>query len=50
MSEPYIWFDKKDENWAVDLAKYLAQLIREGVTYSIRQDNTSVEVRLTGGF
>ena len=31
-------------------AAYVAQLIREGVTFTIRNDKVSTEVTLTGGF
>lgn len=32
------------------LAVFLAQLIKEGVTYVTRQDPSGFEVELTGGF
>jgi hypothetical protein len=32
------------------LARFLAQLVREGIQYSIRQDAHSYEVTLTGGY
>ena len=35
---------------AVLLAAYVSELIRQGVTFTIRQDDSSVAVELTGGF
>ena len=32
------------------LAKFLAQLVREGIQYSVRQDAHSYEVTITGGY
>ena len=33
-----------------ELAIFVSQLIREGVTFEVRQNNASFEVKLTGGF
>jgi hypothetical protein len=32
------------------LAAYVAQLVREGVTFKIHQTDTTVSVELTGGY
>jgi hypothetical protein len=32
------------------LAAYVAQLVREGVTFKIHQSDTTVTVELTGGY
>jgi len=31
-------------------AVFMAQLVREGVTFRVRSDNVSMEITLTGGF
>ncbi len=38
------------ETGMTNLAAYVAQLTREGVTFKIRQDRFAVAVELTGGF
>lgn len=43
-------FDKKDSECETRLARFMAQLIREGITYRIRQDAFEYEVELTGGY
>ena len=32
------------------LARFIAQLVREGIVYTIRQDAHSYEVTITGGY
>lgn len=32
------------------LAAFVSELVRQGVTFTMRQDNVAVEVTLTGGF
>lgn len=32
------------------LAAYVSELVRQGVTFTLRQDSVAVEVTLTGGF
>ena len=39
-----------DEAGLRALAVYCAQLVKECVTFTIRQDDVSIEVELTGGF
>lgn len=49
MSSKYITFDADAEGFRM-LAIFLAQLEREGVTYSIGQDSVGIEITLTGGY
>jgi len=42
-------FDRSDEDMKA-MAVFVAQLIREGVTFTVRQDNAAFEIELTGGF
>jgi hypothetical protein len=44
-----IWFDLTVDGMQL-LAAYVAQLVREGVTFTIQRDKISVEVKLTGGY
>ena len=41
---------RRDEDGAKQLATFLAQLVKEGVTYSIKNAENYVEVTLTGGY
>ena len=44
-------FTFKMDNAGIRLAAvFAAQLVKEGVTFSIRQDDFSIEITLTGGF
>ena len=43
-----IMFHKKNE--IKEFAKFLAQLVREGVTYDVKYDESFFYVTLTGGF
>jgi hypothetical protein len=43
-------FDKKDDTGETRLARFLSQLIREGITYTIRQDAFEYEVILGTGY
>ena len=43
-------FDKREDDAEIRLARFLAQLVREGVTYTIRQDAFEYEVEMKGGF
>lgn len=43
-------FDLQQDYSTKALATYLAQLVREGVTYTINQNGPEVTVKLTGGF
>ena len=42
-------FDRSEKDMKA-MAVFVAQLIREGVTFTIRQDNVGFEIELTGGF
>jgi hypothetical protein len=42
-----IFFKKAD---AVLMAKFLAQIIREGLSYEFTQDDVGFEITLTGGY
>ena len=39
-----------DTEGMTNLAAYVSQLVREGVTFSISNDKISAEVKLTGGY
>lgn len=41
---------KKDEENTKMFAIFLAQIIREGLHYHLRQDDIAWEIELTGGF
>jgi hypothetical protein len=43
-----ILFDKNEDVCELRLAKFLAQLVREGIVYKIKQDAFEYEVELTG--
>jgi hypothetical protein len=43
-----IRFDKNEDVCELRLAKFLAQLVREGIVYKIKQDAFEYEVELTG--
>lgn len=46
-----IVFDKKDDSdCEIRLAKFISELIRQGITYTVRSDAFSYEVTLTGGY
>jgi len=45
-----IEFMLHDQEEMKAMAVYTAQLIREGVTFSMSKDNIAVQVKLTGGF
>ena len=45
-----ISFGKNDERCEIRLANFLAVLVKEGIKYTIQQDQFAYEVRLTGGF
>ncbi len=45
-----IIFDKKDDDGEIRLAKFLAELTRQGVTFTVRADGFAYEVVLTGGY
>jgi hypothetical protein len=49
MKRKYITFNTDAEGFRM-LAIFLAQLEKEGVTYSVSQDLAGFEVELTGGF
>jgi hypothetical protein len=41
-------FSKRDADGEVRMAKFVAQLIREGIVYKLRQDDYEYEVEPTG--
>lgn len=45
-----IAFDKREEGIEERLARFVSELIRQGVRFSMRGDNVSYEVTLTGGY
>jgi hypothetical protein len=47
MKAPIIFHKKKEVR---ELAKFLAQLVREGVTFDVKYDEHFFFVMLTGGF
>ena len=50
MHKKYIQFSL-EQNYAIKaLAKFMAELEREGVTYEVFQDGVNVKVELTGGY
>ena len=49
MKRKYIGFNADAEGYRM-MAVFLAQLEKEGVTYSVSQDLVGFEVELTGGF
>jgi len=42
-------FDRSEKDMRA-MAVFIAQLVREGVTFTINQDNIAFEIKLTGGF
>jgi hypothetical protein len=40
----------KDANDTQRMAIFIAQLVREGVTYSITEQDNYISIELTGGF
>jgi hypothetical protein len=49
MSDPIVSFEKTPEEYK-NLATFLAQLTREGVTYNVVDNQYHVQVIMTGGF
>ena len=50
MKTTMLIFDKKEDDCEVRLARFLSELIRQGVTFTVRGDAFSYEVTLTGGY
>jgi hypothetical protein len=49
MERNFVTFQRNDEG-VKQLAIFIAQLVKEGVTYHVSENNNNVEVHLTGGF
>lgn len=49
MNNTILWFHLTPEEMLL-LAAYVAQLVKEDVQFTVRRDEYSVEVKLTGGF
>jgi hypothetical protein len=43
-------FDKKEADCEIRLARFLGELIRQGIGYTLQADQWAYEVKLTGGF
>ena len=50
MNDQKLKFSLEQDYSIKAMATYLAQLVREGVTYKIHQDGPNVSVELTGGY
>ena len=50
MNKVTIRFDFQKKKGVENFAKFISQLVREGVTFEVKNDEFGAEVTLTGGF